>query len=83
MRTRTSSAVRPRAARVVAAVAVAGMAIALGVPGGTSVGDAASPFVAGGPVTARTPVAGDRAAVALFLRALRPLFGALSGRGHP
>jgi len=50
MRTRTSSAVRRRAARVVAAVAVAGMAIALGVPGGTSVGDAASPFVAGGPV---------------------------------
>jgi hypothetical protein len=65
MRTRTSTAVRRRAARVVAAVAVAGMAIALGVPGGTSVGDAASPFVAGGPVTDRTPVAGDRAAVAL------------------
>ena len=65
MRTGTSSTVRRRAARVVAAVAVAGTAIALGVPGGASVGDAASPFIAGGPVTERAPLAGDRAAVAL------------------
>ena len=65
MRTRTSSAIRRRAARMVAAVAVAGTAIALGVPGGTSVGDAASPFIAGGPVTDRAPVASDRAALAI------------------
>ena len=65
MRMRTSSPAASRAARVVAAVAVAGTAIALGVPGGTSVGDAASPFIAGGPVTERAPVAGDRASVAL------------------
>ena len=65
MRTGTSSAVRSRAARMVAAVAVAGTALALGVPGGTTVGDAASPFVAGGPVTDRAPVAGERATVAL------------------
>jgi len=52
--------VRRRAARVVAAVAVAGMAIALGVPGGTSVGDAASPFVAGvpSPTGRRSPATG-------------------------
>ena len=64
MRTRMCSASR-RGGRFVAAVAVAGTAIALGFPGGASALDAANPFVAGGPVTERAPVAGDRAAVAL------------------
>jgi hypothetical protein len=52
-----------------AAIAVAGTAIAFGVPGGTSPGDAADRFVAGGPVTDRTPVTADRAASALALAA--------------
>src|SRR5665811_2073355 len=37
--------------------------------GGTSPGDAADRFVAGGPVTERSPVAADRAAAALALAA--------------
>ena len=65
MHARICSLARRRAARLVAAVAVAGAGIALGIPGGTSTGDAASPFIAGGPVTERAPVAADRAAAAL------------------
>jgi hypothetical protein len=65
MRTRICSLARRRAVRLLAAVAVAGTGIALGIPGGTSTGDAASPFITGGPVTERAPVALDRAAVAL------------------
>ncbi len=64
MRTRMCSTPR-RGARLVAAVTLAGTAIALGFPGGTSPLDAASPFIAGGPVTERVPVAGERATPAL------------------
>ncbi len=65
MRTRMCSVPRRRAVRLVAAVAVAGTAMALGFPGGTSPLDAANPFVAGGPVTERVPVAADQATPAL------------------
>lgn len=69
MRTRMNSLARQRRTRMVAAIAVAGAAIALGAPAGISWGDAADRFVAGGPVTDRTPVAPDRAAAALALAA--------------
>ena len=69
MRARMNSLARHRGARMAAAIAVAGTAIAFGVPGGTSPGDAADRFVAGGPVTERSPVAADRAASALALAA--------------
>jgi hypothetical protein len=65
MRTRIRSLARRRAGRLLAAVAVAGTAIALGFPGGASTGDAADRFVAGSPVTERTPVTPDKAAAAL------------------
>jgi hypothetical protein len=64
-----NSLARHRGARMAAAIAVAGTAIAFGVPGGTSPGDAADRFVVGGPVTERSPVAPDRAASALALAA--------------
>jgi hypothetical protein len=69
MRTRMNSLARHRGARMVAAIAVAVTAIALGIPGGTSPGDAVDRFVAGGPVTERTPVTPERAASALALAA--------------
>jgi hypothetical protein len=69
MRAQMNSLARHRGARMAAAIAVAGAAIAFGVPGGTSPGDAADRFVAGGPVTERSPVAADRAASALALAA--------------
>ena len=69
MRARMDSLARHRSTRMVAAIAIASTTIALGVPGGTSPGDAADRFVAGGPVTARTPVTGDRAASTLELAA--------------
>jgi len=69
MRAQMNSLARHRGARMAAAIAVAGTAIAFGVPGGTSPGDAADRFVAGGPVTERSPVAADRAAAALALAA--------------
>ena len=65
MRTSISFLARRRVVRLVAAIAVAGTGIALGIPGGTSTGDAADRFVAGGPVTDRAPVAADRAAAAM------------------
>lgn len=65
MRTPLCSPARRRATRFIAAVAVAGTAIALGFPGGTSTGDAADRFVAGGPVTERAPVTSDKASAAL------------------
>ena len=65
MRTRLCFPARRRASRFLGAVAVAGTAIALGFPGGTSPLDAASPFVTGGPVTERAPVTSDKAAAAL------------------
>lgn len=70
MRTRMWSGARRHGARAIAAVAVAGTAISLGFPFGPSPGDAADPFVAGGPVTERTPVAPDRAASALARAAI-------------
>jgi len=69
MRARMNSLARQRRARMAAAIAVAGAALALGAPGGMSRGDAADRFVAGGPVTDRTPVAADRAASTLALAA--------------
>jgi hypothetical protein len=69
MRARMKSLARRRGARLVAAIAVAGAAIALGAPVGISRGDAADRFVAGGPVTDRTPVAADRAVATLGLAA--------------
>ena len=69
MHARMSSLSRHRGARIAAAIAVAGTAIALGSPGGISPGDAADRFVAGGPVTDRTPVAAEQAAAALALAA--------------
>lgn len=69
MRARMNSLLRHRGVRLAAAIAVAGTAIALGLPGGTSPGEAADRFVAGGPVTERTPVTADRAASALALAA--------------
>src|SRR5450759_4146237 len=65
MRTRIRSLARRRATRFLAAVAVAGTAIALGIPGGTSTGDAADRFMAGGAVTDRAPVTPDKAAAVL------------------
>jgi hypothetical protein len=65
MDARIPSLVRRRGARLAAAVAVAGTAITLGLPGGASPGEAADRFLAGGPVTERTPILGDRAAAAL------------------
>ena len=47
--------------RLTVAVAVAGAAIGLGLPGGTAPGDAADRFVAGGPVAERGPVPAERA----------------------
>jgi len=69
MHARMSSLSRHRGARIAVAIAVAGTAIALGSPGGISPGDAADRFVAGGPVTDRTPVAAEQAAAALALAA--------------
>jgi hypothetical protein len=69
MRARIRSLARRRGTRLVAAIAVAGTAVALGIPGGMSPGDAADRYVAGGPVVERTPVTGDRAAPALALAA--------------
>ena len=69
MRAFMSSLAHHRGARIAAAMAAAGTAIVLGFPGGTSSGDAADRFVAGGPVTERTPVGADRAASALALAA--------------
>jgi len=69
MHARMNSLARHRGARMAAAIAVAATAIALGVPSGTSPGDAADRFVAGGPVTDRTPVTPDRAASTLALAA--------------
>ena len=69
MRARMKSLARRRRARLIAAIAVAGAAIALGAPAGISQGDAADRFVAGGPVTDRSPVAADRAAASLALAA--------------
>jgi hypothetical protein len=60
---------RRRGTRIVAALAVAATAIALGVPGGTSPSDAADLYVAGGPVTERATVAADQAASTLALAA--------------
>jgi hypothetical protein len=54
-----------RRARLVAAATVAGVAIGLGLPGGTAPGDAADRFVAGGPAVERTPLRPDRAAPVL------------------
>jgi hypothetical protein len=65
MRIRLCSPARRRATRFLAAFAVAGTAIALGFPGGTSTGDAADRFVTGSPVTERAPVTPDKAAAAL------------------
>jgi len=69
MRARMSSLERRRSTRVAAAIAVAATAIALGAPGGTSQGDAADRYVAGGPVTERSSVAADQAASTLALAA--------------
>jgi len=69
MNARMNSLARHRSARMAAAIAVAATAIALGVPSGTSPGEAADRFVAGGPVTDRTPVTPDRAASTLALAA--------------
>ena len=69
MRARMKSLVRRRRARLVAAIAVAAAAIALGAPAGISPGDAADRFVVGGPVADRTPVTADRAGATLALAA--------------
>lgn len=69
MRARMNSLSRHRGTRMAAAVAIAATAIALGIPGGTSPGDAADRFVAGGPVTERSPVTPDQAASTLALAA--------------
>lgn len=67
---------RRRGARLTTAVAVAAAAIALGLPGGTPPGDAADRYVAGGPVTERSPVTPDRAAAVLAeARTYRPRLG--------
>ncbi len=67
MHARMSSRTRRRSVRLAAAIAIAATAIALGIPGGTSSGDAADRYVAGGPVTDRIPVAADQAATTLAL----------------
>jgi hypothetical protein len=54
-----------RGVRLATAVAVAGAAITIGLPGGLPPGDAADRYVAGGPVTERVPVGADRAATVL------------------
>jgi hypothetical protein len=54
-----------RRARLVVAATVAGVAIGLGIPGGTAPGDAADRFVAGGPAVERAPIRPDRAAPVL------------------
>lgn len=54
-----------RRARLVVAAAVAGVAIGLGLPGGTAPGDAADRFVAGGPAAERALLRPDRAAPVL------------------
>ena len=54
-----------RRVRLVVAAAVAGVAIGLGIPGGTAPGDAADRFVAGGPAAERAPLRPDRAAPVL------------------
>ncbi len=69
MSARTQSLPRRRGTRLAASLAVAGTAIALGLPAGTPAGDAADRFVAGGPVAERTSVTGNRAAAALALAA--------------
>ena len=69
MHARMCSLARRRVARLVAAVAVASAAIAIGAPTGPLPGAAADRFVAGGPVSQRSPVAADRAAAALALAA--------------
>ena len=69
MRARMSSLARHRSSRVVGAVALATTAIALGLPGGTPSSGADDRYVAGGPVTQRSPVAADQAASTLALAA--------------
>lgn len=69
MRARMHSLSRRGGTRLAAALAVAGTAIALGVPGGTSQGEAADRYVVGGPLVERTRVEGDRAAPAQALAA--------------
>ncbi|HSW43197.1 MAG TPA: hypothetical protein VLM76_11870 [Patescibacteria group bacterium] len=51
-----------RRTRLVLAVAISGAAIGLGLPGGTTPGDAADRFVAGRPATERAPLDGEQAA---------------------
>jgi hypothetical protein len=50
-----------RRSRLVVAVALAGAAIGLGIPGGTAPGDAADRFVAGGPTSERAPLRPEEA----------------------
>ncbi len=69
MRARTHALARDRRARLAGAIVAAGMAVALGLPGGAQTGDAAERFVAGGPAVERTPLGGDRAAASLALAA--------------
>jgi len=58
-------ALHRRGARLGAALLVAGAAVTLGLPGGTPPGDATNRYIAGGPVTERSPVGADRAAAVL------------------
>jgi hypothetical protein len=66
--------------RILVAVAVAGAALGLGLPVGTTPGDAADRYIAGGPVIERLPLAADRAAAA---RATARTFGARLGLAEP
>jgi hypothetical protein len=76
MTARTLLSSRRSRAGILAAPVLATAALALGLPGGAQPGDAADRYVAGGPVTERSPVGPDReAALLAAARAVRPRLG--------